>query len=73
MNTFCGTIDFVSPEVIEGKPYNERTDIWSCGVIAFLLLSGVPPFKGKNDADISRNIVTCNYDMDKNKVWDDIS
>ena len=50
LNTFCGTIDFISPEVIEGKPYNESTDIWSCGVIAFLLLSGIPPFFGKNDA-----------------------
>jgi len=50
LNTFCGTIDFISHEVIEGKSYIESTDIRSCGVSAFLLLSGIPPFTAKDDA-----------------------
>jgi serine/threonine protein kinase len=44
LNTHCGTIDFMAPEVLEGKTYNEMADIWSIGVIAYFMLAGMPPF-----------------------------
>jgi len=42
--TCCGTPGYVAPEVIGKQPYDSRCDIWSLGVIMFVLLSGTPPF-----------------------------
>ena len=72
LNTYCGNIDFMSPEVLEGKNYNEKADIWPCGVMAYFMLSGMPPFAGKNEKEIENNIITCNFGFE-NKVWNNIS
>jgi calcium-dependent protein kinase len=46
---------YVSPEVLKGQ-YDESCDIWSSGVILYILLTGDPPFNGPNDNDIYRKI-----------------
>ena len=39
-DTFCGTLDYVSPEVVEGHPYDYSVDIWSLGVLCYELCEG---------------------------------
>ena len=72
LKTYCGTVDFISPEIAQNKSYNEATDIWSLGVIAFMILSGIPPFFANDDKAILRNIKSCNYDFDSD-IWNEIS
>ena len=51
LKTLIGTYFYTAPEVIEGK-YNELCDVWSCGIILYIILSGIPPFQGKNQRAI---------------------
>lgn len=66
-----GSIYYMAPEVITGN-YNEKCDIWSLGVILFILLSGYPPFAGASDKEILMNIVRGNLKFE-GKCWDTIS
>ena len=51
-----------APEVIK-KCYNEKCDIWSCGVIMYFLLSARPPFGGESNEEIEQKILSCKYDI----------
>jgi len=48
MKTACGTPGYVAPEILEMTKYNSKVDMWSIGVILYILLCGFPPFVDKN-------------------------
>lgn len=58
-----GTCHYMSPEVALNK-YNEKCDLWSCGVIMYVLLTGYFPFAGESDKEIEENILNYNFSMD---------
>ena len=66
-----GSSYYIAPEVLL-KSYNEKCDLWSCGVIMYILLSASPPFSGKGDSEIIENIKRGFYDIET-KVWQKIS
>lgn len=70
MHVSCGTLSYVAPEVLE-KNYTNQCDLWSLGVIGFILLSGYMPFSG-SEAKQTTNISQGHYTM-KPERWDSIS
>ncbi|KAI8827367.1 hypothetical protein BJ741DRAFT_630436 [Chytriomyces cf. hyalinus JEL632] len=55
--TFCGTPEFMSPEILLEKPYTRAVDWWSFGVLIYELLLGQAPFKGDNEDEIFNSIL----------------
>ena len=60
-NRYVGSSYYIAPEVINRK-YNEKCDLWSCGVIMYILLTGRAPFDGEDDNAIIQNIKKGIYD-----------
>ena len=69
--TFVGSSYYIAPEVLK-RNYNLKCDLWSCGVIMYILLSARPPFNGKDDYDIMNNVANGHYDLTK-KPFDKVS
>jgi calcium-dependent protein kinase len=71
-----GTPYTVAPEVIRGS-YDERCDVWAIGVIAFLLLSGEPPFGGCGGPEslmqVRSNILMGHYEFEPADIWEQVS
>ena len=68
-----GTLSFVAPEVLQGKPYDKSVDLWSIGIITFLLLCGYLPFDDKHsEREIARQTIQDPVPYD-NKIWSKIS
>lgn len=72
MATACGTPGYVAPEVLAQKPYGKAVDVWSIGVISYILLCGYPPFYDENDANLFAQILKGDFEFDS-PYWDDIS
>lgn len=55
-STLCGTLDYLPPEMIEGKTHDEKVDLWSLGVLCYEFLVGKPPFEAKTHEETYRRI-----------------
>ncbi|KAK8770577.1 hypothetical protein V5799_012959 [Amblyomma americanum] len=72
LRVMFGTPEFVAPEVVSYEPVSPATDMWSVGVICYVLLSGLSPFMGDSDTDTFNNIVRVDLDFD-DPVFETIS
>jgi calcium-dependent protein kinase len=67
MHQMYGTAYYIAPEILEGN-YDEKCDLWSIGVILYIMLSGKPPFSGKNDSEILSKVANGKYSL-SGDVW----
>jgi len=72
MMASCGSIAYVSPDVLKGSGYTSKCDLWSLGVIVFMLLSGYPPFHG-SEKDIRGSITNGHVDWSHKSRWKNVS
>eukprot|EP00835_Amoeboradix_gromovi_P003071 NODE_191_length_15469_cov_0.243071.p3 type:complete len:604 gc:universal NODE_191_length_15469_cov_0.243071:4484-6295(+) len=72
MKTACGTPGYVAPEVLRRKGYRKEVDMWSIGVITYILLCGYPPFYEENNAELFNQILKGRFEFDS-PYWDNIS
>ena len=71
MKSIVGTAYFIAPEVI-GEDYTKACDMWSIGVILYIMLSGFPPFDGKNESEIIEAVKRKEVFFNE-EIWGDIS
>ncbi|GAX14330.1 aurora kinase A [Fistulifera solaris] len=55
-NTLCGTLDYLAPEMVEGREHDKQIDVWSLGVLLYEFLVGNPPFEAENHSATYRRI-----------------
>ena len=72
MQSTCGTLGYVAPEVLSKKPYGKSVDVWSIGVITYILLCGYQPFYDESDYHLARQILDGELIFDS-PYWDGIS
>ncbi|XP_011307654.1 serine/threonine-protein kinase 33-like [Fopius arisanus] len=62
LHDFCGTITYMAPEMVTTKSYSQQCDMWSMGVIMYVLLTGKFPFFSTNEMQLYRLITTADVD-----------
>jgi len=72
MQTACGTPGYVAPEVLNAEGYDREVDMWSIGVITYILLCGFPPFYSESVPEVFEQIMKAEYDYPE-EYWDEIS
>ena len=68
----CGTPSYVAPEVLFRHDYGTKVDMWSIGVILYILLSGYPPFIEDTQPELFEKIIQADYEFDE-ESWNHIS
>ncbi|KAA0172960.1 hypothetical protein FNF27_05597 [Cafeteria roenbergensis] len=73
MKSMVGTPYYISPETLDrSQKYDEKCDIWSIGVLAYMLCSGRAPFKGRSDDEIVASVRRGKYTL-SSRYWDGLS
>lgn len=72
LHASCGTPSYIAPEILKGKEYGKEVDVWSAGVILYILICGFPPFYADDDVALFRNIKLGEFEYTE-PYWDDAS
>lgn len=72
LRTQCGTPGYVAPEILKDCPHGKPVDMWSIGVICYILLGGYPPFHDENQKNLFRLIKAAKYEFHP-EYWGNVS
>ena len=70
--TLCGSPSYVAPEILNKQMYGVKCDLWSAGVLAFAMIGGYQPFRGKTEDDVKQKIAKGRYTFDA-RYWSHVS
>ncbi|KAI9105895.1 calmodulin-dependent protein kinase [Phlyctochytrium arcticum] len=72
LQTTCGTLTYMAPEILRRDSYTKAVDLWSLGIITYILLCGHPPFWGEDEASTLEQTLNCQLTF-PSPEWDTIS
>jgi len=72
LTDLVGKVHYVPPEVLHMEYEGSKYDVWSCGVLCYIMLSGFAPFEGDNDREVREHVLIGNVDF-RDPVWEVVS
>lgn len=72
LKTICGSPGYVAPEILQKEKYGTKCDMWSLGVVVFIMIGGYPPFYAGTDLEMLRLTMVGKFEFDR-EYWDGIS
>lgn len=72
MTAMIGTPGYVAPEIVNREPYGPPVDMWACGVVLYVMLSGRMPFYGRDDVECLRRTAAGRYTF-PDREWSNVS
>jgi len=68
----CGSVEFAPPEIIDNNEYDFKVDMWSIGVLSYIVLGGYAPFQDSNQTKLKNLIRNCQFEF-HSPEWDEVS